>query len=66
VRFLGGEATRERLPFAALVAALCATFEEGCVLPPRQGLEFDPAARDRALEDLAAAMRVHRGAQMMQ
>ena len=46
MRFLGGEATRERLPFAALVAALRAMFEEGCELPPRQVLELDPAGRD--------------------
>src|SRR5690348_13999902 len=46
VQFLGAEATRERLPFAALVAALRAMFEEGCELPPRQVLELAPAAGD--------------------
>src|SRR6185312_1357506 len=46
VQFLGAEATRERLPFAALVAALRAMFERGCELPPRQLLELAPAAID--------------------
>jgi len=46
VQFLGAEATRERLPFAALVAALRAMFERGCELPPRQVLELAPAASD--------------------
>jgi len=46
VQFLGAEATRERLPFAALVAALRAMFEQGCELPPRQVLELAPAAGD--------------------
>ena len=46
MQFLGAEATRERLPFAALVAALRAMFEEGCELPPRQVLELAPAAGD--------------------
>ena len=46
MQFLGAEATRERLPFAALVAALRAMFERGCELPPRQLLELAPAASD--------------------
>ncbi|HTJ04576.1 MAG TPA: ornithine cyclodeaminase family protein [Caldimonas sp.] len=46
MQFLGAEATRERLPFAALVAALRAMFEQGCELPPRQVLELAPAAGD--------------------
>ena len=46
MQFLGGEATRERLPFPALVAALRAMFEHGCELPPRQVLELDRAASD--------------------
>ena len=46
MQFLGGEATRERLPFAALVGALRAMFEQGCELPPRQVLELAPAASD--------------------
>jgi len=46
VQFLGSEATRERLPFAALVGALRAMFEQGCEVPPRQVLELAPAARD--------------------
>jgi len=57
VRFLGGEATRERLPFAALVAALRAMSDGERTVFKSVG---------SALEDLAAAMLVHRGAQVMQ
>lgn len=46
MQFLGAEATRERLPFAALVAALRAMFEQGCELPPRQVLELAAPAND--------------------
>jgi len=55
VRFLGGEATRERLPFAALVAALRADGERTVF-----------KSVGSALEDLAAAMLVDRSAQVMQ
>jgi len=55
VRFLGGEATRERLPFAALVAALRAGGERTVF-----------KSVGSALEDLAAAMLVDRSAQVMQ
>jgi len=44
VQFLGAEATRQRLPFAALVAALRTMFEHGCELPPRQVLELGEPA----------------------
>ena len=36
MQFLGADATRDRLPFAALVEALRAMFEQGCELPPRR------------------------------
>jgi ornithine cyclodeaminase/alanine dehydrogenase-like protein (mu-crystallin family) len=42
VQFLDNDATRERLPFAALIDALRSMFEQGCELPPRQVLELAP------------------------
>ena len=43
MQFLGADATRERLPFAALIDALRSMFEQGCELPPRQVLDLGPA-----------------------